>query len=93
MAWAMCAHNPERVPGIRPGRRPLARLKSWHGNPPQIMSTGGTRSQSMVVMSPRFGIPGQWWAKTRPTGSLFSLNQMVRAPNTASTAKSRPRTH
>ncbi len=33
----------------------------------------------MVVMSPRFGASGQWWAKTRATGSLISENHTVRA--------------
>ncbi len=32
---------------------------SWQGNPPQITSTGSTAFQSIVVMSPRFGTPGQ----------------------------------
>lgn len=51
---------------------------------------GGTVVQSMVVMSPRFGASGQWWEKTRATGSLISENQTVRASKTSSTARSRP---
>ncbi len=38
------------------------------------MSTDSTALQSMVVMSPGFGAWGQWWAKTRATGSLISEN-------------------
>jgi hypothetical protein len=43
------------------------------------MSTGSTVHQSMVVMSPRFGVSGQWCAKTPATGLLISENQMVSA--------------
>lgn len=57
MATAMCAQSPERVPGARPARLPTVDT-SWQGNPPMRMSTGSTRLQSMVVMSPRFGAPG-----------------------------------
>ena len=54
---AMCAHRPERVPGARPARLPTVDT-SWHGNPPVRMSTGGVVLQSIVVMSPRFGVSG-----------------------------------
>lgn len=60
------------------------------GNPPISTSTGGTVVQSMVEMSPRFGMSGQWWAKTRATGSLISENQIVCPPVACSTARSRP---
>lgn len=89
MASAMCAQSPERVPGLRPVILPTVDT-SWHGNPPQRMSTGGTVFQSMVVMSPRLGASGQWWEKTRATGSLISENQIVFAPKTSSAAKSSP---
>jgi hypothetical protein len=54
------------------------------------MSTGGNVFQLMVVMSPTFGASGQWWEKTRETGSLISENQIVRAWKTSSTARSSP---
>lgn len=73
MAVAICAHRPERVPGFRPAIFPTVET-SWQGNPPQSTSTGSTWLQSTVVMSPRLGAPGQWWAKTRATGSLISEN-------------------
>lgn len=85
----MCDQSPERVPGARPAWLPTVDT-SWHGKPPQRMSTGGTALQSMVVTSPRFGASGQWWAKARATGSLISENQMVSALKTCSTARSRP---
>jgi len=85
----MCAQRPERVPGFRPAIFPTVDT-SWQGNPPQRMSTAGTAFQSMVVMSPRFGASGQWWEKTRATGSLISENQIVRALKTSSTARSSP---
>ena len=85
----MCAHKPDRLPGFKPAIFPTVDT-SWQGNPPQRMSTGGTVFQSMVVMSPRLGASGQWWAKTRATGSLISENQIVRASNTSSTARSSP---
>ena len=72
----VCAHSPERVPGARPARLPTVEM-SWQGNPPQRMPTGGTSRQSIVVASPRFEASGQWWAKTRATGSLTSENQTV----------------
>ena len=85
----MCAHRPERVPGFRPAIFPTVET-SWQGNPPQRMSTGGNVFQLMVVMSPTFGASGQWWEKTRETGSLISENQIVRAWKTSSTARSSP---
>lgn len=65
-------------------------LTSWHGNPPISTSTGGTSFQSTDVMSPRFGMPGQWRAKTRMEGVLISENQIVSPPVAYSTARSRP---
>lgn len=89
MAVAMCDQSPDRVPGESPARLPTVET-SWQGNPPQRMSTGGTVSQSMVVMSPRFTASGQWRVKTPATGGLISENQIVSAPKTCSTARSRP---
>lgn len=85
----MCAHRPERVPGARPAIFPTVDT-SWQGKPPQRTSTGGTVARSMAVMSPRFGASGQWWEKTRATGSLISENQTVLALKTSSTARSSP---
>ncbi len=89
IAAAMYDQSPERVPGARPARLPTVET-SWQGKPPQSTSTGGTARQSMVVMSPRLGAPGQWWAKIRETCSLFSENQIVSASKACSTARSSP---
>lgn len=51
MASRIDSHRLERVPSFMPLRAP-ARLRSWQGDPPLIMSTGGTVAQSMVVTSP-----------------------------------------
>ncbi len=85
----MCAQRPERVPGFRPAIFPTVET-SWQGKPPQSTSTGSTVLQSMVAMSPRLGAWGQWWAKTRATGSLISENHTVRAWKTCSMARSSP---
>lgn len=61
-AAAMDSHRPERVPVAMPARLP-ARLRSWQGEPPHMMSTGSTSAQSMAVMSPRLG--GVWPAHLR----------------------------
>lgn len=58
IAVAMWAHKPERVPGLSPAILPTVET-SWHGNPPQRMSTFGTVPQSMAAISPRFGASGQ----------------------------------
>lgn len=89
MASAMCAQRPERVPGARPARLPTVDT-SWQGNPPMRMSTGSTLCQLMVVMSPRFGTPGQWREKTAETGSSSSENHTVSAFKACSAARSRP---
>ena len=57
MASRMEAHRLDRVPSVMPARRP-AWLRSWHGDPPVMMSTGSTAAQSTRVMSPRLGTPG-----------------------------------
>jgi hypothetical protein len=57
MASHMDAHRPERVPARIPARFPAAET-SWQGEPPVSTSTGSTRVQSTVVMSPRLGTPG-----------------------------------
>ena len=57
MAYAICVHIPERVPGLIPARFPAVDT-SWQGKPPVSTSTGSTRAQSTAVTSPRFGTPG-----------------------------------
>lgn len=54
----MCDQSPEAAPGARPARLPTVDT-DWQGNPPVRMSTGSTARQSMVVMSPRFGVLGE----------------------------------
>lgn len=63
---------------------------SWQGKPPQMMSTGGTVDQSTAVMSPKLGTPGQWVASTLDALVSTSQCQAAVAPNTSSTARSRP---
>lgn len=46
-----------------PARLPALEM-SWQGKPAVRMSTGSTWVQSTVRMSPRLGMPGQWWART-----------------------------
>src|SRR5699024_3700853 len=89
IAVALYDQSPERVPGASPAPLPTVEM-SWHGKPPQRMSTGGTAFQSMVEMSPRFGASGQWWANTRATEVLISEDQIVSPPVACSTARSRP---
>lgn len=72
-----------------PCRRPAAE-NGWQGYPPHSTSIGSTRDQSTAVMSPRFGTPGHLCASTFDAASLNSHCHTVRAPNTASTAMSRP---
>lgn len=51
MASRMDSQRLERVPSVMPRRAP-ARLRSWQGEPPLMMSTGGTVVQSTAVTSP-----------------------------------------
>lgn len=89
IASRISTHRFERVPSRIPAIRP-ALLMSWHGEPPAMMSTGGTVCQSMVVMSPRFGTPGKRWARTLRGPGSMSDTHTVSASNTRSIAKSRP---
>ena len=50
MAERIAPHRFERVPSVMPARRP-ARLTSWQGKPPAMMSTGSTSAQSTAVTS------------------------------------------
>lgn len=61
MASRMATQRLERVPSVMPRRLP-AWERSWQGVPPLMRSTGSTAAQSMAVMSPWFGTPGQWAA-------------------------------
>lgn len=58
MARAMVCHRPERVPSASPARPPATET-SVHGKPATRTHTGSTVAKSTVVMSPRFGTPGQ----------------------------------
>lgn len=58
MASRMATQRLDRVPSVMPRRAP-ARLRSWQGEPPVMMSTGGTADQSTVVTSRKFGTSGQ----------------------------------
>ena len=91
-AAAMDSHRPERVPVAMPARLP-ARLRSWHGLPPQMMSTGSTSDQLILVMSPRLGVSGQRTSAslhgpfsaslvhaTRASGSRAMATPMSRPP-------------
>ena len=51
MASRMDSQRLERVPAVMPWRRPASE-RSWQGEPPLMMSTGGMVAQSMVVTSP-----------------------------------------
>ena len=71
-AAAIAAHRPERVPARIPALRP-ARLRSWQGEPPHMMSTGSTVAQSILVMSPRLGVSGQRTSARRQGPGSTSL--------------------
>ncbi|SCQ56347.1 Hypothetical protein PFR_JS7-PH_15 [Propionibacterium freudenreichii] len=89
MAASMDSHRPDRVPGLIPARRP-AMDRSWHGEPPQITSTGSTDFQSMAVTSPRLGMSG-WWASRIVHGpGSTSDTQETRPPVTDCTPMSSP---
>ena len=79
----------DRVPSVMPLRAP-ARLTSWHGEPPEIMSTVGMVPQSMVVMSPRLGVLGKCLLRMRVGASSISLTHWVVAPSARSTASASP---
>ena len=85
------SQRPERVPEAMPARLP-ARLRSWQGEPPQMMSTGSTPDQSTCVISPRFGTPGQRTSASLHGPGSTSLVQATRAPGSRAirTAMSRP---
>ena len=49
--------------------------ESWHGEPPQMTSTGGSRAPSSFVMSPTWIISGKWCFVTRMGNGSISLAQ------------------
>lgn len=83
------AHSPERVPVFIPARFPACE-RSWHGEPPVMMSTGSTLDQSTVVTSCRFGTSGQWCARTADGALSNSTNHAGSAPSASRAASSRP---
>ena len=78
--------RPERAP-FRPALAP-ATLRSWHGLPPQIMSTGGSFAPSSLVMSPTWIMPGKWYFVTSMGKASISLAQRGSIPaRTAASGK------
>lgn len=65
--------RPDRSPS-RPRRVP-ATDRSWHGLPPQMMSTGGNAAPSSFVMSPTWSISGKWCFVTSMGKASISLAQ------------------
>jgi hypothetical protein len=86
MASHMDAHRPDRVPARIPFRFP-AWLRSWHGDPPVMTSTGSTVDQSTFVTSQRFGTSGWWWAMTDAgplSSSAYHVSSVSRTDSRAS---------
>lgn len=79
----------ERVPPVMPRRDP-ARLTSWQGEPPEIMSTGGTVAQSTAVTSRKFLASGKCCARIFDGASSNSHTHAVVAFSACSTASARP---
>lgn len=79
----------DRVPWAIPRLAP-ANDRSWQGVPPLMMSTGSTEAQSMAVMSPWLGTPGQWASMILDGASSNSEYQASSAPKTSSTASPSP---
>ena len=78
--------RPERAP-FRPALAP-ATLRSWHGLPPQIMSTGGSFAPSSLVMSPTWIMSGKWCFVTSMGRASISLAQRGMIPfRTAASGK------
>jgi hypothetical protein len=90
MASHIDAHRPERVPARIPARLPACD-RSWHGEPPVMMSTGSTADQSTAVTSPKFGTPGNRCARMRDGAASNSTSQAgLAAGKTSRTASSSP---
>ena len=71
--------SPERAPA-RPARVPEATDRSWHGLPPQMMSTGGSFAPSSLVMSPTWIMSGNHFWVTRMGNGSISLAQTGMMP-------------
>ena len=71
--------SPERAPA-RPARVPEATDRSWHGLPPQMMSTGGSFAPSSLVMSPTWIMSGNHFWVTRMGNGSISLAQTGTMP-------------
>ena len=78
--------SPERAPNI-PALAP-ATLRSWHGEPPQMISTGGSFAPSSLVMSPTWTMSGKRILVTWMGNGSISLAQTgVMPPRTAANGK------
>ncbi len=90
-ASSIDSHRADRVPSLIPARRPAV-LKSWHGEPPQMTSTGSTWVQSTFVMSPRFGTPGHLTSASRhgPGSTSHTHETDVSPPSAMRTPSSSP---
>lgn len=65
-----------------------ATLRSWHGEPPQMMSTGGSLAPSSLVMSPTWIISGKCFLVTWMGNVSISLAQTGMIPlRTAASGK------
>ena len=89
IASRMLTHKFERVPSVMPARFPAAE-RSWQGEPPVMMSTGGMVAQSTAVTSPWLGTSGQWWARIFDGALSNSATHDVVPPRTDWTPRSRP---
>lgn len=71
--------RPERSPD-KPERGP-ATDRSWQGEPPEMMSTGGSSAPLSFVMSPSWSILGKWAAVTCMGNGSISLAHSGVIPN------------
>ena len=83
-----CSRNsPDRAPA-NPARVQDATDKSWHGLPPQMMSTGGSSAPSSLVISPTWSISGKWCLVTWiGNGSISLAHSGVMPCRTAASGK------
>ena len=66
----ICSINRPDLAPARPERGP-ATLRSWHGLPPQMMSTGGSLAPFSFVISPTWIISGKcFWVTRMGKGSI-----------------------
>ena len=64
--------RPDLAPAS-PARVGDATLRSWHGEPPQMMSTGGSLAPSSLVISPTWIMSGKCFWVTRMGNASISL--------------------